>query len=77
MDLATLPLYVRAGAILPLDPVRQYTGQPTRRADDDPRLPRRVPLLRGRRQVARLHAKAVHLDAAEVGRPTADDRAGR
>lgn len=27
-DLATLPLYVRAGAILPLDPVRQHTGEP-------------------------------------------------
>lgn len=28
VDLATLPLYVRAGAILPLDPVRQYAGEP-------------------------------------------------
>jgi alpha-glucosidase (family GH31 glycosyl hydrolase) len=28
VDLATLPLYVRAGAIIPLDPVRQYTAQP-------------------------------------------------
>ena len=27
VDLATMPLYVRAGAILPLDPVRQYTAQ--------------------------------------------------
>jgi alpha-glucosidase/alpha-D-xyloside xylohydrolase len=27
VDLATLPLYVRSGAIVPLDPVRQYTGQ--------------------------------------------------
>jgi alpha-glucosidase len=27
VDLATLPLYVRAGAILPLDPVRQYTSE--------------------------------------------------
>jgi alpha-glucosidase/alpha-D-xyloside xylohydrolase len=27
VDLGTLPLYVRAGAILPLDPVRQYTAQ--------------------------------------------------
>ena len=26
-DLATLPLYVRAGAILPLGPVRQYVGE--------------------------------------------------
>jgi alpha-glucosidase/alpha-D-xyloside xylohydrolase len=29
VDLATMPLYVRAGAILPLDPVRQYTSQVT------------------------------------------------
>jgi alpha-glucosidase/alpha-D-xyloside xylohydrolase len=28
VDLATMPLYVRAGAILPFDPVRQYTWQP-------------------------------------------------
>jgi alpha-glucosidase/alpha-D-xyloside xylohydrolase len=28
VDLATMPLYVRAGAILPLDPVRQYTAEP-------------------------------------------------
>lgn len=28
VDLATIPLYARAGAIIPLDPVRQYTSQP-------------------------------------------------
>jgi len=28
VDLATMPLYARAGAIIPLDPVRQYTAQP-------------------------------------------------
>lgn len=28
VDLATMPLYVRAGAIVPTDPVRQYTAQP-------------------------------------------------
>jgi alpha-glucosidase len=27
VDLATMPLYVRAGAIIPLAPVRQYTGE--------------------------------------------------
>jgi alpha-glucosidase/alpha-D-xyloside xylohydrolase len=32
VDLATMPLFVRAGTILPLDPVRQYTNQPV----DDP-----------------------------------------
>lgn len=29
VDLATLPLYVRAGAIVPMDPVRQYTDEPS------------------------------------------------
>jgi alpha-glucosidase/alpha-D-xyloside xylohydrolase len=28
VDLATMPIYVRAGAIVPLDPVRQFTAQP-------------------------------------------------
>lgn len=28
VDLGTIPLYVRAGAVLPLGPVRQYTGEP-------------------------------------------------
>jgi alpha-glucosidase/alpha-D-xyloside xylohydrolase len=28
VDLATLPMYARAGAVVPLDPVRQYTAQP-------------------------------------------------
>lgn len=27
IDLATMPIYVRAGAIIPIDPVRQYTGE--------------------------------------------------
>jgi alpha-glucosidase/alpha-D-xyloside xylohydrolase len=27
VDLATMPIYARAGAIIPLDPVRQYTAQ--------------------------------------------------
>src|SRR5690606_1479050 len=27
VDLATLPLYIRAGAILPFDPIRQFTSQ--------------------------------------------------
>jgi alpha-glucosidase/alpha-D-xyloside xylohydrolase len=29
VDLETMPLFVRTGTILPLDPVRQHTGQPT------------------------------------------------
>jgi len=28
VDLETIPLYVRAGAVLPLDPIRQYTSEP-------------------------------------------------
>jgi alpha-glucosidase/alpha-D-xyloside xylohydrolase len=28
VDLATMPIYVRAGAIIPFDPVRQYVSQP-------------------------------------------------
>jgi alpha-glucosidase/alpha-D-xyloside xylohydrolase len=28
VDLATLPLYVRAGAVLPLGPVKQYSSEP-------------------------------------------------
>ncbi len=28
VELKTLPIYVRAGAIIPLDPVRQYTSEP-------------------------------------------------
>jgi alpha-glucosidase/alpha-D-xyloside xylohydrolase len=27
VDLATIPLYVRAGAIIPMGPVKQYTGE--------------------------------------------------
>lgn len=29
VDLATMPLYVRAGAVLPTGPVKQYTSEPT------------------------------------------------
>jgi len=29
VDLETMPIYVRAGAVLPLGPVRQYTSEPT------------------------------------------------
>ena len=32
VDLATLPIYIRAGSIIPIDPVRQYTSQEV----DDP-----------------------------------------
>ena len=29
VDLATMPLYVRAGAVMPMGPVKQYTAEPT------------------------------------------------
>jgi alpha-glucosidase (family GH31 glycosyl hydrolase) len=28
VDLATMPIYVRAGALIPVDPIRQYTSEP-------------------------------------------------
>jgi alpha-glucosidase (family GH31 glycosyl hydrolase) len=28
VDLATMPIYVRAGALVPVDPIRQYTSEP-------------------------------------------------
>ena len=28
VDLSVMPIYVRAGAIIPVDPVRQYTNEP-------------------------------------------------
>ena len=28
VDLATMPIYARAGAIIPVDPIRQYTDEP-------------------------------------------------
>jgi len=28
VDLAIMPIYIKAGAIIPIDPVRQYTAQP-------------------------------------------------
>jgi alpha-glucosidase (family GH31 glycosyl hydrolase) len=30
VDLATMPIFVKAGTILPLDPIRQYTGEETK-----------------------------------------------
>lgn len=30
VDLATMPIYVRMGAIIPFDPIRQYTGEPVK-----------------------------------------------
>ena len=41
VDLTTMPIYVRAGAIIPFDPVRQYTGGEGGRSDNPQDLPRR------------------------------------
>ena len=38
VDLATMPLYVRAGAVIPMGPVKQYTERAERGADDARRL---------------------------------------
>ena len=57
VDLATMPLYVRAGAVIPMGPVKQYTDEPIDRTDDARRLSRRrrrVHVVRGRRQLVRL-----------------------
>ena len=39
-SLDSMPLFVRAGAILPIDPVRQYTAQPVSEANNSAHLPR-------------------------------------
>jgi alpha-glucosidase/alpha-D-xyloside xylohydrolase len=75
VDLATLPLYARAGAVLPLDPVRQYTGQPA----DGPTTVRVYP---GRDGAFRLYEDDGHsLDYTRGGfawtRLAWDDRARR
>ena len=41
VDLATMPIYVRAGAIIPVDPVRQYTSEPVSEPTTLQRLSRR------------------------------------
>ena len=35
VDLSTMPLYVRAGAVVPTGPLKQYTGEAT----DEPTMP--------------------------------------
>ena len=57
VDLETLPLYVRAGAIVPMGPLKQYTGEKVDGPLDISDLSRRgwfVPAIRGRRQFLRL-----------------------
>ena len=41
VDLETMPLYVRAGAVIPLDPIRQYSSEPVDGADNARCLSRR------------------------------------
>ena len=71
VDLATLPLYVRAGSILPLGPVKQYTSEPV----DGPltlrSLSRRIwpfSTLRGRRSQLFLHQGRLDGDRPWLGR---------
>ena len=82
VDLATMPIYVRAGAIIPVDPVRQYTSEPVDRADDAPGVSRRqrpVHAVRRRRHQPGVSDGQGHLDADDVerSRAAADDRARR
>ncbi len=65
VDLETMPLHVRAGAIIPMGPVKQYTDEPVDGPADAHRLSgrrRRVHDVRRRREVVR--AQARRLDAA-------------
>ena len=74
VDLATMPIYVRAGAIIPVDPVRQYTSAAGHRADDAQGLSRRrrpVHAVRGRRHQPGLPDGRGHLDADDVERSRA------
>ena len=82
VDLETMPIYVRAGAIIPFDPVRQYMTRAGQRADDDPRLfgrERTVSLVRGRRRIPGVFGREVCLDQSQMGRrcQAAHDRARR
>ena len=53
VDLETMPLHVRAGAVLPLGPVKQYTDETSRRTADARRVSRRR---RGRIRLRRRRA---------------------
>ena len=56
VDLATMPLYVRAGAIIPLGPMKQYTDEPvtgSSHRDDLSGSRRRIPDVRRRWQIVR------------------------
>ena len=68
VDLETMPLYVRAGAVIPLDPIRQYTGEPIAaplmlvvRADGTSQV-------RGRWDLVRAQARRLHVPRDAVAR---------
>ena len=72
VDLATMPLYVRAGAVIPMGPVKQYTAEPVDGPLTRHRLSRRrrlVRAVRGRRQVVRVPARRLDGDRVQVGGP--------
>ena len=82
VDLSIMPIYARAGAIIPFDPRAAVHGAGGRRAHDDQGVRgrrRRVHDVRGRRQEPRLSPGTRHVDPHELGRwPAApDDRAWR
>ena len=70
VDLATMPIYARAGAIVPVDPIRQYTDEPVS-GPTTLRLPgrqRRLHALRRRRDQPAVSRRARQLDPDDVDR---------
>ena len=79
VDLETMPLHVRAGAIIPLGPVKQYTDEPVDAPLDAHRLSRRrrrVHALRRRWQDVRAQARRLHAAGDDVERRGAAIHAG-
>ena len=75
VDLETMPLHVRAGAILPLGPVKQYVDEPVERAAERRRLSgRRRRLLAVRRRRADVRLSQGRMDANRDGRGTTPAR---
>ena len=71
VDLATMPLYVRAGAIMPMGPVKQYTGRTGGWAATMtvyPGADGSFDLLRGRRALVRIPARRLDGHQLQVDR---------
>lgn len=79
VDLETMPLYVRAGSILPLGPMKQWTGEKVDEPLEISIYPRIVTAVRGRRRQLQLPQGRVdgHPDGLERLSPRAHCEAGR